>query len=241
MYNGKSILAIILARGGSKGVPRKNIKLLSGKPMIAWSIYAARSSKYIDRTIVSTEDQEIRDISVNYGAEIPFMRPQELAKDDTPSVDPILYTLKKLSYEKNRKYDFILLLQPTSPLRNENHIDEAIETLINSLNEFDSLTSVTELEHPIYWNRIIDSNNKLKNHIDYDKSKRYRRQDFEKIYRLNGAIYLISTDALLKYKNFETENTMAYIMDRKSSIDIDSINDFELAEYYLNLKHSDNI
>lgn len=236
MYKEQSILAIIPARGGSKGVLRKNIKLLSGKPLIEWTIEAAKNSKYVDRIVVSTEDEEIRNIAIDHGAEIPFLRPKELAKDDTPSVEAILFTVKKLTEDEKKKYDFILVLQPTSPLRNGKHIDEAVESLMESQEKFNCLISVTELEHPVYWNRTVNMNKELKNFIEYDKNVNYRRQDFKKIYRLNGAIYLIQIDTLIKYRNFETKNTMAYIMDRKCSIDIDSIDDIELAEYYLTEK-----
>lgn len=235
MYKEKSILAIIPARGGSKGISKKNIRDMAGKPLMAWSIEAGRRSKYIDRIIVSTEDTEIRDIALKSGAEVPFLRPNELAQDNTPGVDPVLYTIKKLINEEKNKYDYTILLQPTSPLRNEKHIDEAIEILLsNNINRFNSLISVTELEHPVYWNRLIGVNDELKDYLKYDKSKNFRRQHFNKVYRLNGAIYLIETNALLKYKNFETDNTMAYIMDKKTTIDIDCIDDFELAEYYIN-------
>jgi CMP-N,N'-diacetyllegionaminic acid synthase len=237
MYKGYSILAIIPARGGSKGVPRKNIRLLAGKPLIAWTIETAKKSKYIDRIIVSTEDEEIMDIALNFGAEVPFLRPAELAKDDTPGIDPILYTVKKISADEKNEFDFILILQPTSPLRTERHIDEAVESLLDNLDKFDSLISVTELEHPVYWNRIVGSNKELKNFINYDKNTKYRRQDFEKVYRLNGALYLFNTNVLIKSGGCETDKTMAYIMDRKSSIDIDSLDDFDLAEYYIRGLH----
>lgn len=236
MYEGKSILAIIPARGGSKGIPRKNIKTLDGKPLIAWSIEAGKKSKYIDRIIVSTEDKEIRDISLVYGAEVPFLRPKELAQDNTSSVDTIVDVIMKLKDIEKLEYDFILLLQPTSPLRNEKHIDESIDLLISNLDKYNALISVTELEHPVYWNRNIDDSQRLRNFMEYDKNKNYRRQDFMKTYRLNGAIYLIKTDAFLNYKNFETKDTLAYIMNRKSSIDIDCIDDLELAEYYMSPK-----
>jgi CMP-N,N'-diacetyllegionaminic acid synthase len=234
MYHEQSILAIIPARGGSKGVPRKNIKLLAGKPLLAWTIEAAKNSKYIDRIIVSTEDEEIRDIALACGAEVPFLRPVELAQDDTPGISPVLYTIKKLSEQNKRNYDLIFLLQPTSPLRNEKHIDEAIEMLLNNSEHFDSLISVTELEHPVYWNRIVGSKMELKNFIQYDQEIKYRRQDFNQLYRLNGALYLAKTKLLLEQETFETKRTMAYIMDRKCSIDIDSQDDFQLAEMMMN-------
>lgn len=236
MYEGKSILAIIPARGGSKGIPRKNIKSLAGKPLIAWSIESGRESKYIDRIIVSTEDEEIRDISLDYGAEVPFLRPKELAQDNTSSVDTIVDVIMKIKDIENLEYDFILLLQPTSPLREVKHIDESIELLINNSDKYDAVISVTELEHPVFWNRKIDDSKRLINFMEYDKSKKYRRQDFKKTFRLNGAIYLIKVDVFLNCMSFETKSTLAYEMDRKSSIDIDCIEDMELAEYYMNTK-----
>lgn len=233
MYKGKTILAIIPARGGSKEVPRKNIKYLGDKPLIAWSIEAAQKSKYVDRIIVSTEDKEIKNISIKYGAEIPFLRPHFLAEDDSSTAEAILYTVERLKNYENNVYDFILLLQPTSPLRNEKHIDEAIERLMSNQDKFDSLISVNELEHPVYWNRTIGDNYELNHFLKYDNTKLKRRQDFDKLYRLNGAIYLINTIIFINKRNFETDKTMAYLMDRKSSLDIDCLDDFELAEFYI--------
>ncbi len=233
MYKYKSIMAVITARGGSKGVPRKNIRDLSGKPLIAWSIEAAKNSRYVDRIIISTEDTEIRDISLEYGAEVPFLRPRELAEDNSSSVDVVLHVIGKLEKDYNYTPDYILLLQPTSPLRNEVHIDDSIEALLEKGSGFDSLISVTELEHPVYWNRMIGVRGELKNFMEYDKGSHYRRQDFQKVFRLNGAIYLIETKAFKEVKSFETGNTFAYVMDRVSSVDIDTEDDFRLAEYYL--------
>lgn len=233
MYNNQRILAIITARGGSKGIPRKNIKYLVDKPLISWTIEAAKKSNYIDKVLVSTEDDEIKNISLKYKAEVPFLRPMELAKDDSSSVDTVYYTIEKLNKSYDQNYDFVLLLQPTSPLRNSFHIDESIEKLLDNLNKYDSLVSVTKLKNPIYWNRKIDEFNTLKNILKYDKNKKYRRQSFEQIYRLNGAVYLIKIDSFLKNKSFETDKTLPYIMDRVSSIDIDDIEDFDLAEYYI--------
>lgn len=236
MYKGKRILAIIPARGGSKGIPRKNIINVAGKPLIAWSIEAGKKSKYIDRILVSTEDEEIRKISMDYGAEVPFLRPMELAQDNTSSVDTIVDVIMKLRNIDSSEYDYILLLQPTSPLRNENQIDESIDMLMNNIDKYDSLISVTELEHPVYWNRLIDDSGKLNSFMEYDKNKNYRRQDFSKTYRLNGAIYIIKTDKFLSGRSFETKDTLAYVMDRRTSIDIDCMEDLELAEYYLSSK-----
>ncbi|CAH2211896.1 acylneuraminate cytidylyltransferase family protein [Tepidibacter aestuarii] len=228
----KKILAIIPARGGSKGVPRKNIKHLYGKHLIGWTIEAAKKSKYIDRLIVSTEDKEIAEVSKKYGCEIPFLRPKELAKDDTSGIDPVIHAVNCMKNDYGYNPDYVMLLQCTSPLRNEKQIDESIELILENENS-ESLISITEVEHNPYWNKKIDKNGFLKDFIEYDKSKFVRRQDFKKIYRLNGAIYIAKTDLLIRQKSFDTKFTIPYIMDKKSSIDIDTIEDFELAEFYI--------
>ena len=128
----KKILAIIPARGGSKGVPRKNIKEICGKPLISYTIEAAKRSKYIDRVIVSTDDIEIETVSKNYGAEVPFLRPNELAGDNSPTIDCVIDVIERLKIDEGYFPDYIALLQCTSPLRDENHINEAVEQLMNS-------------------------------------------------------------------------------------------------------------
>lgn len=236
------ILAIIPARGGSKGVPRKNIKELDGKPLIAWTIEAALKSKYIDRVVVSTEDREISIISEENGAEVPFLRPLHLSNDDTPTIDVIVYTINELKKRYNYSPQYVILLQCTSPLRNVNNVDEAIERFINN-KECDSLVSVSEVEHTPYWNKMISKDGYITNFIDYDENKLTRRQQFESVYRLNGAIYISSKENLVKFNSFLTVKTIPYIMSRKSSIDIDDIDDFGIAEYFLknNIKIGDNI
>ena len=135
LIDGKTVLAIIPARGGSKGVPRKNIKNLCGKPLITWTIEEALKSKYIDRLVVSTEDEEIAEISRKHGAEIPFLRPIELAKDDTPGIEPLLHCIYWLKNNENYSPDYVCTLQCTSPFRNSKHIDEALELLIKEKGE----------------------------------------------------------------------------------------------------------
>lgn len=144
MYGNKKILAIIPARGGSKGVPRKNIRALCGKPLIAWTIEEMKKSKYIDHSIVSTEDDEIKKVAESFGGNVPFMRPQELARDDTPGIEPVLHAIDKLP-----DYDYVILLQVTSPLRTVEDIDGAIELCINR--QAKSCVSITETEHSPYW------------------------------------------------------------------------------------------
>lgn len=227
------ILAIIPARGGSKGLPRKNILDLCGKSLIAWTIEAALGSSYIDRVVVSTEDEEIAKIAREYGGEIPFLRPMELAQDRTPGMEPVLYTVKRLAKECSYLPDYVVLLQPTSPLRRTEHMDEAIELLLKSKESFDSLISVTELEHPVLWNKVMESDGRLEDYQQHDKGSAQLRQEVDTVYRLNGAIYISTTESLLQMRTFETERTMGYRMDRQSSVDIDTRIDFDWAEFLM--------
>ena len=127
MYKGENIFGLISARGGSKGLPRKNIKLLSGKPLIAWTIEQALASKYLDRVLVSTDDKKIAEISKKYGAEVPFMRPKELAEDNAKGIEVVLHAIDWLNEnDKQKQYDLIMLLQPTSTLRIIGYINKAI-------------------------------------------------------------------------------------------------------------------
>jgi len=232
MIDGKSVLAIIPARGGSKGVPRKNIKDLCGKPLIAWTIEEALKSKYIDRTIASTEDGEIAEISRKYGAEVPFLRPKELAKDDTPTVDVIIDLINRLEQYEGYKPDYVCVLQCTSPFRKSKHIDEGLEQLINSDGDF--IIGVCESEINPFWMKKIE-NGKLLNFME-DSPTYNRRQDLPTIYRLNGALYIGRTDMLVENKNWYTGNTLPYIMRNKDSIDIDTIMDFKFAELLMKEK-----
>jgi N-acylneuraminate cytidylyltransferase/CMP-N,N'-diacetyllegionaminic acid synthase len=228
MINNKTILAIIPARGGSKGIPHKNIKDLNGKPLIAWTIKESLKSKYIDKLIVSTEDKEIAEISKKYGAKVPFLRPAELALDSTPGIDPILHAVKWFK-NRNCNFDYVMCLQCTSPFRTYDQIDEAIENLFEK--DADSIVSVCENEITPYWMKKIE-NGKLKDFLD-ENVFYARRQDVPKVYRLNGAIYMAKTQLLLNIKNWYTENTIPYIMDEISSIDIDNILDFKFAEFVM--------
>ena len=224
----KEILGLIIARGGSKGIPGKNIKDLAGKPLIAYTIEAALQSEYIDRVVVSTDDEEIARVSREYGAEIPFMRPAEYARDDTSSVDTVLHALKWLKNNEKYKPDLFLLLQPTSPLRDESDIDNSIKKLLEH-KEADSLKSVCKAEESPYWMKKIDEQGYLKPFIEKE-SEIYRRQDLPDIYVSNGAIYLIQYDAFLNNKSFKTDKTIPFIMDNKKSVDIDLDYDWLIAE-----------
>ena len=227
MIDGQTILAIIPARGGSKRLPRKNALELCGKPMIAWSIEAAKRSKYIDRIIVSTDDEEIALISQQVGAEVPFIRPDVLSTDNSTSVDVVNHALHELA-EHNEKFDILLLLQPTAPLRRASHIDESLESM-NAKNA-DGIVSVCELEHPAGWSGFLPDDLSMNEFFDAEIENR-RSQDFKVMHRLNGAIYIkrIPKNNTIE-KLISTSNCYGYKMDRMSSIDIDTAEDFQMAE-----------
>jgi len=218
------IVAIIPARGGSKGIPRKNIKQLFGKPLIVWTIEHAKKSRYIGRITVSTEDKEIAEISKKCGAEV-IERPEELAKDETPTIDVIFHVLEVIKAE-NFEPGLVVLLQPTSPLRNAQDIDNAIELFLK--NDCESVVSVCEVEHSLYWSFEIE--NRYLKPIFGGKYLNMRRQDLPKVYTPNGAIYVSTPEILRKYKSFYCSKTIPYIMPPGRSVDIDNEIDFMLAE-----------
>lgn len=226
MINEKRILAIIPARGGSKRLPRKNVLPINGKSLIEWSIEAAKVSKYIDEVFVSTDDKEIQSVSLKCGANVPELRPKELASDTATTESMLLYTLEKYGKE----YDVVTLLQPTSPLRTTNNIDESIE-LFFSKKAF-SVVSVTPCEHSPLWANTLPNDANMENFI---KEKGLQRsQEFAEFYRLNGAIYIFDIEKLQQYKKIcYTKESYAYKMGSENSIDIDTELDFELAELLL--------
>jgi len=222
MYKNKTFLAIIPARGGSKRLPRKNILDLCGKPLIVWSIESGIKSKYIDKVVVTSDDKEILDISKKFGASI-IKRPDELSCDTATTIDAIKHTIDNV--EKN--YDYIVLLQATSPLRTEKHLDEAIELLVKK--NADAIVSVCEMDHSPLWSNTLDKNLSMKGFLR-DEVLNKRSQDLAKYYRLNGAIYICKTEELLKEESFFLkEKVFAYKMDKDSSVDIDDLIDFKIA------------
>lgn len=222
MYKNKTFLAIIPARGGSKRLPRKNVLDLSGKPLIVWSIEAGLKSKYVDKVVVSSDDDEILNISKKNEAEI-IKRPSELASDTATTFDAIKHTIDSL-----QKYDYIVLLQPTSPLRDEKHIDEAIEILEDK--NADAVVSVCEMDHSPLWSNTLSKDNSMSGFLR-DEVLNKRSQDLEKYYRLNGAIYLCKSEKLLEERSFFLkQNIFAYKMDRKSSVDIDEEIDYKIVK-----------
>lgn len=222
MIKDKTILGIISARGGSKRLPRKNIMPMAGKPLISWTIEAACKSKYIDKVIVTSDNDEILSISSQWGAGI-IKRPDELASDTATSFDAVKHAI-----DNNTKYDYVILLQPTSPLRTAGHIDEAVELL--ELKKADAIISVCEAEHNPDWCNIIPDDGQMDHFLKKDK----KIKDHSKYYRLNGAIYICATDRLLEEKTFFIrDNIYAYYMDRESSVDIDTYFDFRISEFLI--------
>jgi len=220
------ILAIIPARGGSKAVPGKNIRQVGGKPLIGWTISAALAAESIDRVIVSTDSQEIAETTRQYGAEVPFLRPDEISQDDTPGIEPILHAVRWCSQEEGYQPDYVICLQPTSPFRTSADIESAID--LARVRDADSVISVSPVDHHPNWMQVIDNKGRLKDFIK-GGSKVNKRQDMGAVYALNGAIYLIRTTSLLSRKTFFVPDTLAYIMPPERSLDIDTPWDMHLA------------
>lgn len=223
MINDRRVLALIPARGGSKGIKNKNIVELCGQPLISYTIQAAKMSRYIDTVMVSTDSQEIRKISQQYGAEIPFDRPAELATDEAKTIDTVIYTIEKLK-ELELHYDVLVLLQATSPLRTVDDIDGAIEKYIAS-NEQDVVGVSKVTDSPILI-RTIEENGSLKKLLEMCSS--VRRQDMPDYYRVNGSVYVNKIDNLSGKTSFN-DNPIPYIIEQSHAIDIDEPLDLEMA------------
>ncbi|MCG2775786.1 MAG: acylneuraminate cytidylyltransferase family protein [Desulfobacterales bacterium] len=233
MINGKSVLAIIPARGGSKGLPGKNVRELCGKPLIAWSIEQALGCGIIDRVVVSTDDDQIADVAKTYGAEVPFIRPVELASDMASIIDVIFHTIDWFEKYEDYQPAYILLLQPTSPLRISEDIDNAIELLF--ARKAQTIVSVCETEHHPYGANMLPADGNMRDFLRPEVINK-NRQELPTFYRINGAIYLAYRDYLKTRKTFFGNDTYAYVMPRERSIDIDSKVDFEFAEYLLKVR-----
>ncbi len=221
MIQGKKVLALIPARGGSKGLPRKNVLEVGGKPLIAWTIAEAKKSKYVDRLILSSDDQEIIGIAKQWGCEVPFVRPTELARDDTPGIEPVLHGIEALP----EKYDLVVLLQPTSPLRSVQDIDGCIERCLEE--KAKACVSVAVPEKSPYWMYSVNDHHRMSPILKLEGTTE-RRQDLPKVYALNGAVYVADCEWLMEKKTFVAEETVAYEMPKERSIDIDTELDLTL-------------
>ena len=227
------VLGIMTARGGSKGIPGKNIKLLKDKPLIAYTIEAARKSAVLDRIILSTDDVEIARVASGYGCEVPFMRPANLADDKTAHLPVIQHALNWLRDNEEYHPDYVMVLQPTAPLRQAFHIKEAVDTIIAT--GADSVLAVTDIPETFspHKSMVLDSSGGLILHNGLPVRKRVaRRQDLLPAYRSIGSIYLFKTELLFdpKEPNFYGDRVLPYIVDKKYAIDIDVPEDWEEAE-----------
>ncbi|MCX5695198.1 MAG: acylneuraminate cytidylyltransferase family protein [Candidatus Omnitrophica bacterium] len=230
MYRGKSVLALIPARGGSKGLPGKNIRLLLGKPLISWSIEQALGSRYIDKVVVSTDSTKITGIARHYGAEVPFRRPKKLASDNAKSMDVILHAIN--FYEsRGHIFDIIVFLEPTSPLREIEDIDKAIEILMTN-QKAESIVGVAKLEsaHPEFLVKL------KKGFLEPYLNKAYkvfRRQEVEELYFFEGSLYIAYAESLKNKKTFYHNKTLAYIVPKWKSFEMDDYTDFIIIEAIL--------
>lgn len=228
------VVAIIPARGGSKGVPRKNIRPLMKKPLIAWTIEQANHSRLLSRVIVSTEDEEIAAIARECGADVPFMRPVEYAQDSSPTSEAILHALDSLE-NMGETYDYITLLEPTSPLRKADDIDRALSLLLASP-DHDALISLGEVhtEHPLIIKKIV--NGVVYPYLEKSQSI-WQRQQVDLAYFPYGVIYAVKVDTYRKHKTFYLENVLPYLIERWQNYEIDDFYDFIVVEavmqYYM--------
>jgi N-acylneuraminate cytidylyltransferase/CMP-N,N'-diacetyllegionaminic acid synthase len=225
------MVAIVPARGGSKGLPDKNIKDLCGKPMIAYTIEEALKSRHITEVIISTDCKNIEEIAKQYGAKSLFLRPEHLASDTAKAIDNYIYTVDRLNIEFGFTIKNFVVLQPTSPLRKVEDIDGAINLFLTK--SADSVISYTEEQHPIEWHKYIDDEGKFENIFD---EKLENRQVIRKSYYPNGAVYVFAYKLIKQYKYYSS-NSYAYIMPRFRSIDVDTIEDFRLVEFLMKGKY----
>lgn len=226
------MIAIIPARGGSKGLPGKNIKSLNGKPLIAYTIEAALKSKSIDQVIVTTDSKEIATIASDYGASVPFLRPDELASDTASAVDVYLHAVEFVMKESGAQIEKFVVLLPTAPMRTEKHIDEAMELFTTS--RASTLISVKEAETPISWYFDMEGDKRILNAgFGNIANSVANRQLNTQYYVPNGAIYVLDYNLLKEKRTYYCDNTIGYLMSVRDSVDIDTIDEFEYAEYLM--------
>ena len=219
MIEGLSVLALIPARGGSKGLPGKNIRPAGGRPLIDFTIAAARAAQCVDRVVLSSDDDEIMRVARDCGCEVPFRRPAELATDEASSIDVVLHALDALP-----AHDLVVLLQPTSPLRTAEDIDGACRLMLQR--DAQSCVSVTPAEQSPYWMFRL-SGDGLLDPLLTDSARASRRQDLPPVYVLNGAVYVARCEGLRRERSFVGPRTVGYVMPAERSLDIDTPADFE--------------
>lgn len=233
MFKNHKILCLINARGGSKGVPGKNIRPMRGKPLIGYSIECAKKSGMIDHIIVSTDDRAIADVATSFGADVPFLRPAELATDKAKQIDAMIHAVGFLEGQGDR-FDYICILQPTCPLRAVDDVDGALELLISS--SADSVITVTDVggRHPrtLY---TKDSGQRLAPYLQSDAAG-VLRQDFEDLYWRTGAVYAMKRDVLMNQRSLYGTDIRGYVMPEERCFNIDSPFDWDLCEAYMAFK-----
>jgi CMP-N,N'-diacetyllegionaminic acid synthase len=226
MIHNQTVLGLIMARGGSKGLPRKNLRMLSGKPLLAWTIDAARQSCRIDRLVLSSEDGEIISAARELGCEAPFVRPHDLARDDTPAIAVVRHALMALQ----KKYDYLVLLQPTSPLRTSADIDGCLDMCAR--HKAASVVSVAEVSKSPYWMYELLGDNRLRP-VMPTATRATRRQELPPCYVLNGAVFVARCDWISDHDDFVSTDTVGYVMPKHRSIDIDDELDLRVASVLL--------
>lgn len=217
------VLGVIAARGGSKGVPRKNVHPIKGLPLIAWTILAAKQSRYLGRVVVSSDDSEIISVAKQYGGEAPFVRPDELATDEAGAAEVVTHAIQALE----DRYDLVVLLQPTSPLRTGSDIDAAIDLLVST--DAPSVMSVCRVDKSPYWMYTLRPDGSLTALFD-TVDRPARRQDAPPVYMPNGAVYVVRCEQFMADRTFVYDSTRALVMPTWRSIDVDTPLDFEMLD-----------
>jgi N-acylneuraminate cytidylyltransferase/CMP-N,N'-diacetyllegionaminic acid synthase len=228
MFRDKTFLAIIPARSGSKGLTDKNIRELNHKPLMAYTIEACTKAGIFDEVVVSTDSDKYAKIAQEYGARVPFLRPKELATDEVATNDVILHVIRQM-HLMGKDFDYFMLLQPTSPLRNEKHILESARILLEG--NADSVISICNVESPRSYRVQLTDTGELK--TAFLNGKQMRRQDMKPEYKINGAIYLVDIRFFLAQRSFYTGRVLPIFMDVTASIDIDEEFQFQLAEFFM--------
>ncbi len=233
MINQKRVLALVPARAGSKGLPNKNIRPLHGKPLLAWPVEAARASRYVDRVVISTDDAHYAELARQAGADAPFLRPADLASDTAPSIGFILHALDTLEQDGDR-YDYLILLEPTSPLTEASDIDRALEQLDAGRAHADAIVGVSALvsTHPAFAVRIAGEG-VIAPYAVPSFGQMPRRQDTEPLFSLDGSLYASSVEALRRERGFCHARTLPYVTPRHKSLEVDDLIDFICIEAIL--------
>lgn len=226
------ILGVVPARGGSKGVPNKNVRLLGGRPLILHTVAAARRSNYLTDLIVSTDSDEIAEICRNDDVTVPFMRPAALATDDARAIPTIQHAVRTFEHQVGYEYDWVMMLQPTAPLRSSNDIDDACFSLLQD-SEAESVVSVTRVDNYHPQKMKIIREGAVYDYVP-NSPENPPRQSLSPVYIVNGAIYLFTREALMLRNSFKGSKCLPLVMPAERSVNIDSITDFLVAEYYLN-------